>query len=80
MPLKDYEASQRRVKELTANQWLPIESAPEIGEFLVFLPDERTKVQAARKNENGVFVIGDAFAFDLTEPTHWMPLPESPKP
>lgn len=59
--------------------WQPIETAPEHGEFLVYMPDEpRRKTQAAEWHPN-VKVIGNHFAFDLTKPTHWMPLPEPPQ-
>lgn len=59
-------------------EWQPIETAPEHGQFLVYMPDEpRNKIQAAEWHPN-VKVIGNLFAFDLTKPTHWMPLPEPP--
>lgn len=57
--------------------WRPIETAPTVGEFLVYMPDEIQKMQTARFREN-VKVIGGHFAFDLTKPTHWMPLPPAP--
>ena len=60
-----------------AQGWEPIESAPKDGEFLVYMPDERTKIQAARWHPN-VKTIGGNFHFDLTAPTHWMPLPAAP--
>lgn len=58
--------------------WQPIETAPQ-GAFLVYLPDARVnKVQAARRH-NGLFVIGNQFAFDLHEkPSHWMHEPHAP--
>jgi hypothetical protein len=59
-------------------QWQPIETAPKEGHFLVYLPEEQSKVQSARKNANGVFVIGGHFAFDMSKPTHWMLLPDAP--
>ena len=58
--------------------WQPIETIPPEGEFLVFMPGERMKIQVAKWHPN-VKVIGNVFAFDLTKPTHWMPLPEPPK-
>jgi putative alpha-1,2-mannosidase len=62
-------------------EWQPIETAPKKdAEFLVFLPRERSPIQAAWINQNGVFVVGNTFAFDLScKPTHWMPLPPAPK-
>lgn len=70
----------QRVVELEgASAWQPIETAPREGSFLVYTPDERLKVQGAHRNANGVFVIGNSFAFDITRPTHWMLLPPAPK-
>lgn len=57
--------------------WLPIETCPEDGEFLVYMPDGSRKIQAARWSPN-IKTIGTAFAFDLTKPTHWRPLPPPP--
>lgn len=60
------------------SEWQPIETAPEYGEFLVYMPDEpRRKIQAASWHPN-VKVIGDHFDYDRTRPTHWMPLPDPP--
>ena len=58
--------------------WQDIESAPKDGEFLVYMPNERAKIQAARWHPN-VKTIGGNFHFDLTAPTHWMPLPPPPE-
>jgi hypothetical protein len=58
--------------------WRPIETAPETGVFLVYMPEERTKFQVANFHPN-VRVIGNCFAFDLTKPSHWMPLPAAPE-
>ena len=59
------------------DEWQPIETAPENGEFLVYLPNERMKVQSVLWHPN-VKIIGSQFAFDTSKPTHWMPLPEPP--
>lgn len=64
-------------KGVTTDAWQPIETAPDDGEFLVYTPNERRKIQAAEWHSN-FKVIGNHFAFDLTKPTHWMPLPEPP--
>jgi hypothetical protein len=69
--------AQPQAAEKVVAQWQPIETAPKDGEFLVYMPEERTKFQVARFHQN-VKIIGNTFAFDLTEPTHWMPLPASP--
>jgi len=58
--------------------WQPIETAPENGTFLVFMPEERTRIQVAKWHPN-VKTIGNSFAFDLSEPTHWRPLPNAPQ-
>jgi hypothetical protein len=59
--------------------WQPIEKAPKDGQFLVYLPNEHRQIQVMYRNSGSRFaVIGGAFAFDLTKPTHWMPLPEPP--
>jgi hypothetical protein len=60
-------------------KWQHIRTAPAEGHFLVYMPKEMSKVQAARKNRNGVFIIGNNFAFDMSPATHWMPLPELPE-
>jgi hypothetical protein len=57
--------------------WQPIETAPKEGEYLVYMPAERHPIQVARYHPN-VKVIGNVFAFDLSPPTHWMPLPAPP--
>ena len=57
--------------------WQPIETAPANGTFLVFMPGERTRIQVAKWHPN-VKTIGNSFAFDLTDPTHWHPLPSAP--
>jgi hypothetical protein len=60
------------------SNWQPIETCPTEGQFLVYMPDEPTdKIQAANYHPN-VKVIGNHFAFDLTKPTHWQPLPDPP--
>jgi hypothetical protein len=66
-----------RAPAAPAPAWQPIETAPDSGVFLVYMPDERTKFQVAKFHPN-VRVIGNCFAFDITKPTHWMPLPEAP--
>ena len=59
--------------------WRPIAEAPKDGgDFLVFLPNERRKIQCAWQNENGIMAIGSCFSFDLSPATHWMPLPAAP--
>ena len=61
------------------NLWQPFDTAPETGTFLVFLPVERVgrqlQVMNARPN---ISIIGNMFAFDMSTPTHWHPLPDVP--
>lgn len=59
------------------NEWQPIETAPAVCTVLVYMPEENRKFQVMYRYENSS-VIGGAFAFELTKPTHWMPLPEAP--
>lgn len=62
---------------MTQDKWQPIETAPKEGIFLVYMPEEKRPYQVANFHPN-VNVIGNCFAFDLTKPTHWMPLPQPP--
>jgi len=59
-------------------EWQPIETAPDEGDFLVFIPSEQwLPVHSARRFANGVTVVsGDADEDDQI--THWMPLPPPP--
>lgn len=75
--LENVKAERDQLRAELEGRWLPIESMPKEGAFLVFTPNERSKVQAARRH-GSVFVIGNAFAFDLTKPTHWAPEPPPP--
>lgn len=61
-----------------AQQWVPIADAPASCEVLVYMPEEKTQFQVMRKRPN-VTIIGNVFAFDLTKPTHYMPLPAAPQ-
>ncbi len=60
------------------NEWKPIETAPEEGDFLVYMPtDERLPIQAAHWSKN-CKVIGGHFHYDQEPVTHWMPFPAPP--
>src|SRR5690606_9336657 len=60
--------------------WQPMETCPEEGEFLVYIPSERPekRMQVAQWRKNAK-IIGHIFHFDSRPPTHWMPLPAAPK-
>jgi hypothetical protein len=61
-------------------QWLPIETAPLEGVFLVYMPtDTRQPIQVAKWGRK-IRVIGNVFDFDAKPPTHWHPLPAAPQP
>jgi hypothetical protein len=60
--------------------WYPIESKPKIGEFLVWLrePLFGSNTWPMRIRENGITLIAGQFHFEMSAPTHWMPLPPPP--
>lgn len=59
--------------------WQPIETAPDTGCVLVWLPEAHhgSHVHAMRRGRAAI--IGSLFHWDVGEPTHWMPLPAAPK-
>jgi len=59
--------------------WQTMETCPEEGEFLVYIPSERPekRMQVAQWRKN-VKIIGHIFHFDSRPPTHWHPLPAGP--
>lgn len=64
---------------LEAKGWMPIETAPKEGSFLVYLPEESAHKRVQPMHVRASFsTIGDTFAFDKSEPTHWQPLPPPP--
>jgi hypothetical protein len=65
--------------------WRPIETAPKLGAFLVFLEEEtyasRVHVMTRLQISNGVAaIVAGHFAFDMPKATHWHPLPSPPEP
>lgn len=63
-------------------KWIRVENEEfPYGDFLVYMPNEKRKVQNAyRVGEKGqLLVIGNCFDFDISKPSHWMPLPAPPK-
>lgn len=63
------------------SEWRDFSTAPKEGVFLVWMPKAMngSHVQAMKRHPN-VSIIGGQFAFDLSKPTHWMPLPAPPEP
>ena len=62
-------------------KWLPIETAPKDGSFLVWLSEEdlvhSTHVGVARYHPN-VKTISGRFDHDMSKPNYWQPLPDPP--
>jgi len=60
-------------------RWEPIETIPEAGAFLVFMPtaSQERKIQVMIRHKN-ITTIGNHFDFDMPTPTHWMQPPEAP--
>jgi hypothetical protein len=59
--------------------WLPIETAPQEGSFLVYMPEARKgkRVQVCTVR-NTINVIGGTFDFDQPPRTLWAPIPALP--
>lgn len=74
------ETLEGEIKRLS-KQWQLISTAPKDGTFLVWLSEPHktmdTNVGVMMRHPNVTFING-LFAFDLPEPTHWMPLPAPP--
>lgn len=64
--------------------WNPIETAPKDGTFVIGCEKDRTVRQVSFEKNTGFWVYlwkdsdGDNRS-DVFSPTHWMPLPKSPK-
>lgn len=76
----EYTAAKDEIERLR-NPWQDISTAPRRGMFLVWLADPHdtmgTSVGVMMRHPNVSFING-LFAFDLSKPTHWMPLPSPP--
>lgn len=85
------ETKQEAAQELIAlkenNGWLPIETAPTLGQWYLvccdkWVSDYRHKIQvlgfADSVDEDGIFWISDQDGSRIF-PTHWKPLPQPPK-
>lgn len=68
---------------MTDMEWQPIETQPDQGEYLIFMPralDSKMMVCCARQGANSILrTAGGLFLWDHEDkPTHWMPLPGPP--
>ena len=68
------------------SQWQPVETAPEGKAVLVFIPGHEPIMAVGRMEQwvtRKVWVIDESFGFnedgEITDITHWMPLPEPPQ-
>jgi hypothetical protein len=62
--------------------WQPRETAPPVGDFLVYTPDRKScmAVCSRRRTMNSILeLVGGQFAFDVPRWTMWCPLPEPPR-
>lgn len=62
--------------------WQPIETAPKDGTLILAAWDKSQAVSIvsyAKEPTGGFFWLTDDDCF-VSTPTHWMPLPEPPKP
>ncbi len=63
-------------------RWIPIdESLPDVDDHvLIFCPLlEPEETTCADRHANGMWVCDDGQLLGPTEPTHWMPLPPTPR-
>lgn len=70
----------KRIKELEAQQWQPIDSAPKDGTKILVCHEDKhgNKEVLAAHWGSGCWQTG--FAFEgIRYTTHWMPLPSPPK-
>ena len=67
-----------RIKQLEAQQWQPIESAPKDGTYVLLLLAKPRNVIQARWSAMGWTDCWCAYVAPYS-PTHWMPLPEAPQ-
>jgi len=71
------------------NQWQPMETIPDVGKFLVFIPntdvfeDRSGQIEICERFKTGTGVVVSAIKNEFVwkmEATHWMNLPEPPAP
>lgn len=62
-------------------EWQPIETAPVGVDVLLYCPSlgYKTTIGLLYKDEFGRPIWFERNAIKVPNPTHWMPLPESPK-
>ena len=64
------------------NAWQPIETAPKIGKVLLYFPCYKHPQIGWYNEPSNQYHIIESFSSKnepYVEPTHWMPLPETPK-
>ena len=66
-----------------APEWMPIETAPKDGQCLLWVKtDDGGEVMKLTRDADGAWLYEGEPTYSATfyiEPTHWMPLPASPK-
>lgn len=73
----DFAAANHSPPEGMVGGWMPIETAPKDGRFLVYVPIENHRLVIAMRGICGIFLAEDAQPVKWP-PTHWMPLPPPP--
>ena len=66
-------------QQKAAQQWRPIETAPKDGEIVLLFTRGRFMFLGWWNMGIKLWYSGRPLAFDLEQPTHWMPLPAPPK-
>ncbi len=72
------------------SEWMPIESAPKEGPFIVFGGAWCGEINGVEHGQCGPWIVApcgarfdvmgtDAYSAWVIEPTHWMPLPPPPE-
>lgn len=78
--------SEREKERSVMSEWKPIDTAPRDGSWILgwrdtFIQDQIEVWRLATYNKNPDMWLNAADSNDYDQqPTHWMPLPEPPKP
>ena len=64
-----------------SSQWIMVGSIKDVpvGDWQVWIPEDRRPIKTAYVSENGIAIVGDSFAFDRNPVKAYMPLPEPPE-